>query len=67
MSPLEPDTTPLLIGTIPDQQPEPIAWTHRFGEKRARVFFTSLGHPDDFTNAEFRRLLVNAIAWALGR
>jgi type 1 glutamine amidotransferase len=67
VSPLEPDTTPLLIGTIPDQQPEPIAWTHRFGEKRARVFFTSFGHPDDFTNAEFRRLLVNGIAWALGK
>ena len=67
VSPLEPDTTPLLMGAIPDQQPEPIAWTHRFGEKRARVFFTSFGHPDDFTNAEFRRLLVNGIAWALGR
>ena len=67
VSPLEPDTTTLLIGGIPDQPPEPIAWTHRFGEKRARVFFTSFGHPDDFTNAEFRRLLVNGIAWALGR
>ena len=67
VSPLEPDTTALLIGSIPDQPPEPIAWTHRFGEKRARVFFTSFGHPDDFTNAEFRRLLVNGIAWALGR
>jgi type 1 glutamine amidotransferase len=67
VSPLEPDTTPLLIGSIPEQAPEPIAWTHRFGDKRARVFFTSLGHPDDFTNAEFRRLLVNGIAWALGR
>jgi type 1 glutamine amidotransferase len=67
VSPLEPDTTPLLMGAIPDQQPEPIAWTHRFGEKRARVFFTSFGHPDDFANAEFRRLLVNGIAWALGR
>jgi len=67
VSPLEPDTTTLLIGGIPDQPPEPIAWTHRFGDKRARVFFTSFGHPDDFTNAEFRRLLVNGIAWALGR
>jgi type 1 glutamine amidotransferase len=67
VSPLESDTTPLLIGAIPDQAPEPIAWTHRFGEKRARVFFTSLGHPDDFANSEFRRLLVNGIGWALGR
>ena len=67
VSPLEPDTTPLLIGSIPEQAPEPIAWTHRFGDKHARVFFTSLGHPDDFTNPQFRRLLVNGIAWALGR
>src|SRR3954464_13343394 len=37
VSPLESGTTPLLIGAIPDQAPEPIAWTHRFGEKRARV------------------------------
>jgi type 1 glutamine amidotransferase len=67
VSPLEPGTTPLLVGTIPDQPAEPIAWTNRYGVKRARVFYTSLGHPDDFTNAEFRRLLVNGIAWALGR
>jgi type 1 glutamine amidotransferase len=66
VSPLEPDTTQLLIGAIPDQSPEPIAWTHRFGEKHARVFFTSFGHPEDFTNPEFRRLLVNGISWALG-
>src|SRR5262249_4392832 len=67
VSPLEPETTPLLIGAIPDQPAEPIAWTNRFGVKHARVFYTSLGHPDDFTNAEFRRLLVNGIAWALGK
>jgi type 1 glutamine amidotransferase len=67
VSPLDPAATPLLIGAIPDQPPEPIAWTHRFGEKHARVFFTSLGHPDDFTNAEFRRLLANGISWALGK
>jgi len=67
VSPLEPNTTPLLIGTIPNQPSEPIAWTHRYGAKGARVFFTSFGHPDDFKNAEFKRLLVNAIEWALAR
>ncbi len=67
VSPLEPGTTPLLIGSIPNQPPEPIAWTHRYGAKDARVFFTSLGHPEDFKNPEFRKLLVNGIAWALGR
>ena len=67
VSPLEPGTTPLLIGAIPDQPAEPIAWTHRYGAKGARVFFTSFGHPDDFKNQEFRRLLVNGIGWALAR
>ena len=38
-----------------------------YGTKRARVFYTSLGHPDDFKNAEFRRLLANAIAWGMGK
>lgn len=53
----------LLIGTIPDQPPEPVAWTNRY--KNARVFYTSLGHPDDFENPSFRRLLLNAVFWAL--
>ena len=31
------------------------------------VFYTSLGHPDDFTNPSFRRLLRNAVFWAMNR
>lgn len=67
VSPLVNGTTPLLIGSIPDQPSEPIAWTHEYGPKRARVFYTSLGHPDDFQNPEFRRLLVNAVGWAIAK
>ena len=67
VSPLARTTTPLLIGTIPGESPEPVAWTHEYGPKHARIFYTSLGHPDDFQNAEFRRLLVNAVGWALGK
>jgi type 1 glutamine amidotransferase len=67
VSPLTKDTTPLLMGAIPGQPAEPIAWTHLYGTKGARVFYTSLGHPDDFKNAEFRRLLGNGVAWALGK
>ncbi len=66
VSPLAAGVMPLLIGTIPGESPEPIAWTHEYGPKHARIFYTSLGHPDDFQNAEFRHLLLNAMRWALG-
>jgi type 1 glutamine amidotransferase len=55
----------LLIGTIPDKDPEPVAWTnvHNGG----RVFYTSLGHVDDFQDPQFNRLLTNAVLWTLGK
>ncbi len=64
-APLADSTQLLLIGTIPDQPAEPVAWTNRY--KNARVFYTSLGHPDDFANFVFRKLLVNAVFWALDK
>jgi len=67
VSPLASTSVPLLIGTVQGQPPEPVAWTHLQGAKQGRVFYTSLGHPDDFQIPEFRLLLVNAVAWALGR
>ncbi len=63
-TPLPANTTLLLTGTIPDHT-EPVAWTHDY--KGARVFYTSLGHADDFKDAAFRRLLLNAIYWALNK
>jgi type 1 glutamine amidotransferase len=65
--PLASDAMPLLIGSIESQPPEPVAWTRLYGPKHARVFFTSLGTPDDFRDADFRRLLVNGIEWSLGK
>jgi len=44
---------------------QPVAWTRQY--KSARVFFTTLGHPADFDAVPMRRLLVNAIYWALGK
>jgi type 1 glutamine amidotransferase len=44
---------------------EPVAWTRTY--KGGRVFYTSLGHPKDFENENFRRLLANAIYWSAGR
>jgi type 1 glutamine amidotransferase len=43
----------------------PVAWvgTNSFG---AKVFSTTLGHPEDFSVEAFQRLLINAIHWELG-
>jgi type 1 glutamine amidotransferase/nicotinamidase-related amidase len=65
VSPLDPTAKVILIGSVPDQPSEPVAWTHRSGSKQARVFYTSLGHPGDFESPAFRRLLLNAIYWGL--
>jgi len=63
-SPLADSATPLLMGRVAGHPPEPVAWTNvnKYG---GRVFYTSLGHVDDFDNPDFRRLLVNGIVWAL--
>lgn len=65
-SPLRSGAKVLLMGQIPGKQAEPIAWVNNAGPQQARVFYTSLGHPDDFKNPLFRRLLANGILWALG-
>ncbi len=62
VSPLEATTTPLLMGTFQDKPAEPVAWTNSY--KGGRIFYTSLGHIDDFKTPQFRALLSNAILWA---
>jgi len=58
------DATVLLTGTIPGHS-HPVAWVrpHQGG----RVFYTSLGHPDDLKQPSFLRLLLSAIAWTAQR
>ena len=65
VQPLQPGAHALLLGTIEGQPPEPVAWTfqHVGG---GRTFFTPLGHPEDFENGSFRRLLRNGVRWAAG-
>jgi type 1 glutamine amidotransferase len=53
---------------------QPLAWTREIKIKTEgpdtpakRIFYTSLGHPRDFSYESPRRLLVNAVYWALGR
>jgi type 1 glutamine amidotransferase len=63
VSPLAPTATPLMTGHVKGtNQTEPIAWTNMAGE--SRVFYTSLGHPDDFQLPPFTRLLESGIRWA---
>jgi nicotinamidase-related amidase/type 1 glutamine amidotransferase len=63
VKPLVKGAEPLLIGEIPDKPAEPIAWTFTRADG-GKSFYTSLGHPDDFAEPAFRRLLVNAVRWA---
>jgi len=58
------DVTVLLTGTLPGHT-EPIAWTRL--HKGGRVFYTSLGHPKDFAEESYLRLLTQAIFWTAKR
>ncbi len=63
---LGPETHELLRGRALEKGKAvsyPVAWTNTF--KKARVFYTSLGHPDDFQVPAFNRILVNGIQWVL--
>ena len=43
----------------------PVAWTW-LTESRQRIFFTTMGHPEDFQQEAVQRLTINAIHWTLG-
>ena len=64
-SPLPPGATVLLMGTVEGKPAEPVAWTRSHGG--AAVFYTSLGHPEEFGTEPFDRLLMNAVKWALAQ
>ncbi len=63
VSPLSGSTVPLLVGSIPDKSPEPVAWINK-RPNGGRTFYTSLGHPEDFEQPEFNKFLRNAVYWA---
>jgi type 1 glutamine amidotransferase len=69
VNPLQGDCHPLLTGHAINPQngrdggPQPVAWTKT--DQNRRVFFTTLGHPADFHNDDFRRLVVNGLLWTL--
>ena len=76
--PLPEGTTTLLLGQVVEGMKEsdaaadgavndpmmPVAWTRTY--RGARVFTTTMGSAQDLLNEAFRRLLVNAVYWAVG-
>jgi type 1 glutamine amidotransferase len=58
------DVDLLLTGSIPDHT-EPVAWTRLYRD--GRMFYTSLGGPEDFERDVFKKMLVNAILWTTHR
>jgi type 1 glutamine amidotransferase len=58
------DATLLLKAKTPDYS-EPVAWARDAkAGMRGRVFYTSLGTPDDFKIPQFQKLITNAVLWA---
>ncbi len=49
-----------------DAVDNPVAWTWK-NKAGARVFFTTLGHPEDFRNESVQRLVINAMLWTAGK
>ncbi|MCC5908345.1 MAG: ThuA domain-containing protein [Balneolaceae bacterium] len=71
------DAVPLLTGRAVEgaqpggdyfDDPHTVAWTNYYeGEHgNSRVFFTTLGHPNDFFDENMRRLAIQGFFWALG-
>lgn len=54
----------LLTGTINGER-QSVAWTHIYGERKARILYTSLGIESDFENPNFKRFMKNAVHWCL--
>ena len=63
-SPIAKDATLLQVGAESGKT-EPLTWVRQY--KGGRVFYSGLGHWDDFEVPQFRRLLANAIFWAMDR
>ena len=55
----------LLMSASTDEHEEPVTWTRTHAG--GRVFYTSLGHDEDFKDPNFLRLLANAVLWCGGR
>lgn len=55
------DDVVLLLSGKTEENQAPVAWARENGKQR--IFYTSLGIPDDFRNENFLRLLDNSLLW----
>jgi nicotinamidase-related amidase len=60
--PIAANATLLQTGSIPGET-QPLTWIRNY--KGGKIFYTGLGHPDDFRQKPFQQLLLNAIFWAI--
>lgn len=58
------DTT-LLMSASTFEHDEPVTWTRT--PAGGRVFYTSLGHQEEFQDPNFLRMLANAVMWCGGK
>ena len=63
VAPLLDEKSEVLLNGREGENVQPVAWTRQLGQ--SRVFYTSMGYPDDFSIPQFRQLLINGIHWAL--
>ncbi len=77
---LEKGCVPLVMGTgtgkprllkkafgeiqVKESETAPVAWAWK-NEWGGKSFYTSFGHPGDFAEASFNRMLLNAICWSV--
>lgn len=62
-TPIASDAHLLLTGRT-DEHSEPVAWTCQ--REGGRVFYTSLGHQQDFREPMFLKMLANGVLWSAG-
>lgn len=64
VAPLLDEKIMVLLNGNEEGDTQPVAWTRLCGQ--SRVFYTSMGYPDDFKIPQFEQLLINGIQWATG-
>lgn len=60
-----PDIQVLLQGKIPDKPPEPVMWINN--QRKQVVFYTSMGHWEDWNNGIFHQIMLNAVDFLLNK